>query len=296
MNIYDIAKKSGVSIATVSRVLNGSDIVRRATKEKVLSVIEQENYRPNAFARGLSTDSIKLAGVVCTDVSDAFFAKAVSLLQGLLRELGYSVILCCTGDNENEVKKQLDYLLEKHIDAIFLIGSAFCDEKVSEHIVSVASAVPTFMINAKLDGENIYSIYSDEEISVSSAVDKLSASGKKNILYIYDALTPSSIAKLSGYVKGITQNGIAYNESLIIKSSKTIEGGKAAVKTALESGNTPDAVICAEDILAIGALKEMQKNKIKPCVIGFNNSFLCECTSPTLSSIDNRLDLSFIHI
>ena len=58
----------------------------------------------------------------------------------------------------------------------------------------------------------------------------------------------------------------------------------------IENGNTPDAAICAEDILAIGALKEMQKNNLKPCVIGFNNSFLCECTSPTLSSIDNRLD------
>lgn len=129
MNIYDIAKKSGVSIATVSRVLNDSDTVKSATKEKVLAVIKQENYRPNAFARGLSTDSIKLAGVVCTDVSDAFFAKAVSLLQGMLRKLGYSVILCCTGDNGAEVKAQLNYLLEKHIDAVFFIGSFFAAKK-----------------------------------------------------------------------------------------------------------------------------------------------------------------------
>ncbi len=154
--------------------------------------------------------------------------------------------------------------------------------------IFIQQQVPVFMINAKLDGENIY--YSDEGISVSSAVDKLVATGKKNILYIYDALTPSAIAKLSGYVKGITQNGIAYNEDLIIKSPKTIEGGKTAVKTAIETGNILDAAICAEDILAIGALKEMQKNKLRPCVIGFNNSFLCECASPTLSSIDNRFE------
>lgn len=289
MNIYDIAKKSGVSIATVSRVLNDSDSVKQITKEKVISVIKEENYRPNAFARGLSAHSIKLIGVVCTDVSDAFFAKAVSILQGLLRELGYSVILCCTGESKEEMKSQLDYMLEKNIDAIFLIGSTFCDDNFAENIFSAAAKAPTFMINAKIDGENIYSVYSDEEASVSDTVNKLITSGKKNILYVYDALTPSAIAKLSGYVKGITQNNIEYNEELVVKAAKTIEGGKTAVKTAIKNGNVPDAVICAEDILAIGALKEMQKNKIKPCVIGFNNSFLCECASPTLSSIDNRL-------
>ena len=121
-------------------------------------------------------------------------------------------------------------------------------------------------------------------------MNALCATGKRNILYIYDALTPSAAAKLSGYIAGITKNGIAYDENLIIKTSKTIEGGKSAVKTAVKNGIVPDAVICAEDILAIGAMKEMQKHKTAPCAIGFNNSFLCECTSPTLSSIDNRLE------
>src|SRR5574344_443348 len=97
MTIYDIAKACGVSIATVSRVLNNSDKVSEKTRKKVLAVIQEENYSPNPFARGLGLDSMKMIGLLCTDVADAFFAKAVSLVEPTLRARGFDVILGCTG-------------------------------------------------------------------------------------------------------------------------------------------------------------------------------------------------------
>ncbi len=290
MNIYDIAKKANVSIATVSRVLNGNNTVKPATREKILQIIKAENYRPNAFARGLSTDSAKLAGVICTDLSDAFFAKAASLLQNLLRKQGFTMLLGCSGDTAHGKQKQIDFMLEKRIDVLFLIGSAFCDTENMEYLKKVASSVLIITINANCDSDNVYSIYCDDADATFNAVNTLYKKGHKRIMYIYDSVTPSATAKLSGYIKGLKENSIYFDESLVVKTEKSILGGKSVIKNAVSTGIIPDAVITSEDILAIGAIKGMQEAKISPTVIGYNNSPLCECTTPTLSSIDNKLE------
>lgn len=105
MTIYDIAKEAGVSIATVSRVLNDSDSVRPKTKERVLAAMAKLNYIPNAFARGLGLNSMSVIGVICSDVGDSFYAKAVSVLENELRSHALDVFLCCTG-NANTPKRQ----------------------------------------------------------------------------------------------------------------------------------------------------------------------------------------------
>lgn len=97
MNIYDIADMAGVSIATVSRVVNGSPNVSEKTKKKVLDVIEKADYTPNVFARGLGLDSMKTIGILCPDISDLYMAEAVSALEKKLHEHGYDCILGCSG-------------------------------------------------------------------------------------------------------------------------------------------------------------------------------------------------------
>ena len=97
MNIYDISKKAGVSIATVSRVLNGSDKVSETTRQKVLDVIRETNYTPNAFARSLGLNSMSTVGILCSDASDVYQAQAVCYLERELRGNSYVSMLCCTG-------------------------------------------------------------------------------------------------------------------------------------------------------------------------------------------------------
>ena len=96
MNIYDISKQAGVSIATVSRVLNGSDKVSPSTREKVLQVIEQNSYTPNAFARSLGLNSMHTVGILCADSSDVYLASAIYYLERELRQNSYASMLCCT--------------------------------------------------------------------------------------------------------------------------------------------------------------------------------------------------------
>ena len=96
--IYDISKKAGVSIATVSRVLNNSPKVSQKTKERVLEIINESGYEPNAYARGLGSGSMKTIGILCADVADIYLANAVSFLEKNLRQNGFNTILNCTGD------------------------------------------------------------------------------------------------------------------------------------------------------------------------------------------------------
>ena len=102
MNIYLVAEKAGVSTATVSRVLNHSPKVKEETRQRVLRVIDELHFSPNAFARGLNSYSMRTIGLLCTDVSDYFFGSAISILEQRLTEYGYSALLCCTGKNKGK--------------------------------------------------------------------------------------------------------------------------------------------------------------------------------------------------
>lgn len=105
MNIYDIAKLSGVSIATVSRVINNSPKVSEKTKKKVWDIMNEYDYTPNVFARGLGLNSVKTVGLVCPDVSDRYMANAIAYLEKNLRKYGYDSILMCSGfDYEGKVE------------------------------------------------------------------------------------------------------------------------------------------------------------------------------------------------
>ena len=128
MNIYDIAKLSGVSIATVSRVINNSPKVSEKTKKKVWDVMNEYDYTPNVFARGLGLNSVKTVGLVCPDVSDRYMASAIAYLEKNLRKYGYDSILMCSGfDYEGKVEA-VKILLDRRIDAMILVGSHYAGD------------------------------------------------------------------------------------------------------------------------------------------------------------------------
>ena len=120
MNIYDIAELSGVSIATVSRVVNDSPKVSEKTKMKVRAVMEANNYTPNVFARGLGLNSMKTVGIVCPDVSDDYMAGSVAYLEKRLRSYGYDCILYCSGYEYEDKAAAVHLILQKRIDALLL--------------------------------------------------------------------------------------------------------------------------------------------------------------------------------
>lgn len=305
MTIYDISEKAGVSIATVSRVLNGSNNVSDKTKKKVLDVINQYEYTPNAFARGLGLNTMKTIGVMCADSSDLYLAKAVYYIEQKLRTNGYDSILCCTGYDLETKEKSINLLISKKVDSIILVGSNFIYEKESDnkYIVEAATQVPVMLLNASFDAPNVYSIVSDDYTSMYNATGEMIASGVKDILYFYNSTSYSGKRKLAGYRAAMEEAGLLKSGNLMqfyMGSHEDIHAMSEHLMRLKNKGLTFHGLIAADDNLAMGAIKFAQTAGLKIpdelSVIGYNNSLLATCCTPELTSIDNKLETLCQHL
>lgn len=294
LNIYNIANEAGVSIATVSRVLNNSPSVSAKTKEKVLSVIADLNYVPSAIAQNLSTrTSGNLIGIVCYNLKDIYFATAVSLLESALRKRGHHIILSCTGEDYLQKQKSIEMLITKQVDAVILIGSVFLDEYGNNaYLVNAAKHCPLIVINGKIKSSNIYSFCCDDFSAVRDCVRKMHEK-HRNFLFLYDADTYSGNLKLTGFQQGMKDCGLDA-AGRTVRCEPTIESASAVFAELLNSSKKIDAVITANDVLAAGVLNVALSRHLRIpediSIVGYNNSIISQCTAPKLSSIDNRLD------
>lgn len=298
MTIYDISKKAGVSIATVSRVLNGSDKVRPATKKKVMDIIEKYDYTPNAFARGMGLHSLKTIGILCADSSDLFLAKAVYYLEQELQANGYESILCCTGYNLDIKKNYVDLILSKKVDGIILVGSNFIgtNEDENQYIKDISSQIPAMLLNAAYDYPNVYSTLCDDYTAMYEAASSMLKAGISDILYLYNSDSYSGVKKRTGFIAAMKDYHVQDYEKLIFY----YDGDPQRVKDistfvdSIAQKVSFHGVIAADDALAIGAIKSAGKRGIRIpedlSVIGYNNSMLTCCCTPELTSVDNRLE------
>lgn len=305
MTIYDISEKAGVSIATVSRVLNGSNSVSEKTKKKVLEVIRKYEYTPNAFARGLGLNTMKTIGILCADSSDLYLAKAVYFIEQKLKANGYDSLLCCTGYDLKTKEQSLRLLISKKVDGILLVGSHFIHEKEEDnlYIKEAAAEVPVMLLNGSLDLPNVYGILSDDYTAVYDATRRMLSDGVKKILYFYNSRSYSGRRKLAGFIAAMEDAGISADERQLQfydGSHEDLHAMSAQLLALRESGFFFDGVIAADDNLALGSLKYALTAGFRIpeefCIIGYNNSMLTACCSPELSSIDNRLETLCEHL
>lgn len=298
MTIYDISEKAGVSIATVSRVLNGSNNVSEKTKKKVLDVIHQYEYTPNAFARGLGLNTMKTIGIMCADSSDLYLAKAIYYIEQKLRANGYDSILCCTGYELETKTSSMNLLITKKVDGIILVGSNFIYEKDTDnkYIADAAAQVPVMLLNADLDVPNVYSVVSDDFTSMYSATIQMIQAGIEDILYFYNSTSYSGKRKLAGYRAAMEEKKLLTNGNYLQfyhGSHEDIPSMIEHLKKLQQRGFSFHGVIASDDTLALAAVKyakEMGYAIPKDfSILGYNNSMLADCCDPPLTSIDNKL-------
>ncbi len=298
MTIYDISKKAGVSIATVSRVINGSPKVSQSTKDKVMKIIEESGYSPNVFARGLGLNTMNVIGVLCADSSDPFLAEAIYYIEQSLRKNDYDVILCCTGYELKHKQKYMEVLLSKRVDAVILVGSNYIEEndKNNEYIREAAKQVPVMLVNGALDAPNVYSTLCDDFTAMCKVTSMFLNSGVEDILYLYNSFSYSGRNKLAGFKeafrladKPLSRDMMKYIDS----RNKSVSEICEFLCTEKARGTKFSAVVCADDKLAIGALKYAKKMGLKVpskfAVTGFNNLSLATYCEPELTSVDTKL-------
>ena len=305
MNIYDISRRAGVSIATVSRVLNNSPHVSDATRKKVLAVIEGTGYVPNAFARGLGLNTMKTIGLLCPDTTDPYLSQALNFLERAFRQQGYDCLLSCTGKELPARQQGVELLKSRHVDGIVLMGSSFIEDNPAnnDYIRDAAKSVPVLLLNGSFPCENVYGVLCDDHRAVMETALSLLDGGNRRILFLYSSANYSGRKKIAGYRDAHAQRGVEVDERLVCRFEHDKHNYHAVRDFLLQldaEGLDFDAVITSGDSLAVGALKYARAaGKRVPedlSVIGYDNGTVCLCTEPELTSVDNKLPAICEHI
>lgn len=290
ITIYDVAREADVSMATVSRVVNGNPNVKPATRKKVLEVIERLDYRPNAVARGLASKKTTTVGVIIPDVSNMFFASLARGIDDIATMYKYNIILANSdGDNLKEVHV-LNNLLAKQVDGIIFMGHHITDEIRGEFSRSKTPVV----LAGSIDPDNqVGSVNIDYLAATKEAVQILVKNGHKDIAFVSGALIDpiNGHARLGGYKQALEEAGIAYNEGLIFEAPYSFRDGLRLVERLRNSGAT--AAFISDDELAVGILDGLLDAGVKVPeefeIITSNNSLLTDVVRPKLTTITQPL-------
>lgn len=285
VTIYDVAREARVSMATVSRVVNGNQNVKPETRNKVNEVIKKLNYRPNAVARGLASKRTTTVGVIIPDISNVYYSQLARGLEDIATMYKYHSIIS-NSDNDSEKEKEIfNNLLSKQVDGIIFLGGTISEE-IKELINQ--SSVPVVVSGTNGKDDHVASVNIDFEKAAEEVTQQLIKQGAKSFALVggdYSKKAQEDV--LSGLNKVLSENQLQLDESLHLSGAESYkEGMKVFDKT---KDNLPDAVLSISDEQAIGILHGALDAGIKVPeelqIVSFNNTRLVEMVRPQLSSV-----------
>jgi LacI family transcriptional regulator len=287
VTIYDVAREANVSMATVSRVVNGNPNVKPSTRKKVMEAIERLGYRPNAVARGLASKKTTTVGVIIPDISSIFFAELARGIEDIATMYKYNIILSNSDQNKDKELHLLNTMLGKQVDGILFMGGYISEEHVAEF---KKSPVP-IVLAATIEENNIIpSVNIDYEQAAYDAVAFLIEKGHKRIVYVTGpADDPINNKKLAGYRRALEQHGLTYDENLIIEGDYSYDSGVEAYEKIAELDEQPTAVFVGTDEMALGVIHSAQDHGVNIPeqleVVGFDNTRLATMVRPRLTTV-----------
>lgn len=292
--LRDVAREAGVSIRTVSRVVNNKDEIADETRQRVLDVIQRLGYRPNTLARSLVSGKTRSLAIVIPQITDPFYPEFVQGVESVARAQDYHVFLCNTDEDPSQELKILEALASKQVEGVILCGTRMSHEQLYQanrlhKLVMVTSRPP-----AGLTAVNV-----QEELGVVTLTTHLIELGHRAIGHI-PRLQNGVSARLDGYRQAMQQHGLptpsAYVEPVI---HSTIEEGRAATLRLLDRVPQLTAITCYNDLVAIGALQACAaRGSNVPqdiSVVGFDDILLASLIDPPLTTMHvSRFELGHI--
>lgn len=289
VTIKDIAKCADVSIATVSMVLNNKDKgITQKTRDKILKIARELNYRPNRLARGLVTKRTNTLGFVLPDITNPFFPEIVRAAEDTANKFGYNLILCNTDDDSAKERLYIEVLKEKCVDGIIFTSSINPNDKNLEILLNYK--IPFVFLDRFLGTDKACIIHSDGIQGMYDMTKYLIEMGHKKIAFISGPYGSSTACeRYKGYVKALRENNISIDESLIAEGNYKQDGGKKAMVELLKRKGSFTAVACANDLMAIGVVEVLRENNIKIpeeiSVTGFDDINLAKVLYPKLTTV-----------
>ena len=292
VNLKDVAKRAGVSSATVSRVINSPEKVNPSTREIVERAMKELSYVPNISASSIMTKRNKSIGIIVPDIANAFFSNIVRGIQDRCSECGYSVLVANSDDIH---KKEYDavYLLYSHrVDGMILAASGIRDPEYCGDEWKILNNVPTVLVDREVDGADFPIIKTDDFKASYTATQYLISNGHRNILYLTGFTSMMDRYRRSGYLEALADHGIMHTSE--IAGQFRLDVAYREVKKYLSSlhskGQYPTAIFAGNDLMAIGAMKACSELKIRVpediSIMGYDNIPFSECTMPALTTMN----------
>jgi len=295
ITINDVAAEAGVSITTVSRVLNNNYPVKKETRERIEKAIKKLDYTPNAMARSLITKKTSMIGVIVPGITNLFFPTIVESIGEFTKKNGYSISLCSTGGDHLVEQNLSDALVSRQVDGIISIDPSIeCLD--NGYYSKLSERIPVIIVNGYPNGYKCNFVCYDEETGCKEAFDYLIGLGHKKIAFIRGRKSYSYDIKEKMYKDILQDNSFSYEKIVRLKLGNSIEvikQSKEAVETILQLEERPTAIFACNDLMAVGVIQACQTLGLKVpediSIIGFDNTIISDITSPRLTSVDQNM-------
>ncbi|WP_317854905.1 LacI family DNA-binding transcriptional regulator [Chakrabartyella piscis] len=291
MNIKEVAKHAGVSVATVSRVLNHPDSVADKTKEKISAVMEELGYQPNWFARGLNLNKTHTIGLFVPDILDPSYMEIAKGVEDIAHQRQYTALLCHT---ENDLEKERNYvktLLERKIDGFVLISTLLLDGDIQ---AIIEQNVPVVLIGQHKTNCKVPVVQIGCKLGAKKAVEHLVEMGRSNIACLYGRTPKEENAqKTEGYQEVLADAKLEQQPQLLAEVENSIFGGYVGARRFMAGDVVPDAIFVSSDVMAVGVLDALRGMGIAVpedvAVVGFDNIRMSSLVEPKLTTVEKPL-------
>lgn len=296
ITIKDVAKEAGVGIGTVSRVLNHDSHVRPGTRETVERAMERLGYKPNLFARSLKSNNSCSIGVIVADITNPVFSKVIRGIEESLHKRGFGMFLFDTEMQEEKVYQSINFMEEKKVEGIFILGEHFDKEKLKK-LISLGIPVVTVTTQIPIYGRsiptNFASITINNERAAYTATDFLCKKGMERIALLMSAEDDENVgkARYQGFCNALKDNGIGFRPELVcFNEHLSMESGYQGIYKLHEKKIEFDSVFAISDLSALGAMRALFELGYRVpddiAVVGFDGIEQGAYSIPSLTTID----------
>lgn len=296
LSIKDIAVEAGVSITTVSFIINGKardKSISEAVIKKVEKIIAESGYKPNQIARSLRTGNSNIIGLIIEDISNSFFSRIARLIEDKAYKKGYKIIYSSTENNVEKAKELINMFKSRKVDGYIISPIKGLEEDIQQLL---ADGKPVILFDRSLPGLETNYVGADHFKATYESIESFIKQGKKKISLVTTDIDVEQItARLEGYKKALEDHDIVYDENLVLKVHFNQEENetKAQMEELFRTVET-DAVLFATNYLAISGLKVLKQTNIKVgknlSVIAYDDHEVFELHTPGISAVQQPLE------
>lgn len=286
-NIYEVAELAGVSLATVSRVINPGAKVSEKTREKVLDAMRQLGYRPNSIAQSLATRSSNCVGVLVSELHGPFFGAMLSAIEQTLKEAGKFVLVAAGHSKEEQERDALRFLVSRNCDALIAHVERLPDKFLADHD---HETTPLVVMNRKVRGIADHCFSLNNELGGYLATQCLIRHKHKRIAYVSGPLDwGDARQRLAGHQRALAEAGLKFDERLLVEGDYHETGGQDALNALYAKGIPFTAVVCANDEMAAGAMAAAHERGLELprelSIVGFDDAPISRYVYPKLTTV-----------